>query len=243
MAIGLYGDGIRRFVEKRDGVIVVGASTNIADAARQIRDLSPDVVLVDRLLDQSVSLVRRIRVEVAPQTKIIVLAVPAIRTEIEPFLQAGVDALVHPDEGLERLANHIEAAVHGDALLSPRAAGVALRSCQRPHSDGVALYADHGLTPAECRILMLLTDELSNKQIAQRLVVEVGTVKNHLHHIYDKLEVASRREAAAWMRMQHRALSAGPELVRNAAPVTGADDAGSVLPHGSARAEVARALA
>jgi len=151
MAIGLYADGIRRFVEDRDGLALAGATTSIPNALRQIPQCCPDVVLVDRLLDDSVSLVRRIRVDIAPEAKIIVLAVPGFETEIEPFLRAGVDALIHPEEGLERLGLHIEAAVRGDALLSPQMAGMTLRSCQRPDNDSAALYAERGLTPSEYR--------------------------------------------------------------------------------------------
>ncbi len=57
------------------------------------------------------------------------------------------------------------------------------------------------MTPREREILELIGEGLSNQEIAERLVVEVGTVKNHVHNILQKLNVSNRREAAAYLTM------------------------------------------
>ena len=57
------------------------------------------------------------------------------------------------------------------------------------------------LTPREMEVLQLIGEEYTNKAIAQALVIEVGTVKNHVHNILDKLDVTSREDAAAYLSL------------------------------------------
>ena len=61
------------------------------------------------------------------------------------------------------------------------------------------MYADAALTPREREILELIGEGLTNQEIADRLVIEVGTVKNHVHNILQKLDVSSRQDAAAYL--------------------------------------------
>jgi len=96
-----------------------------------------------------------------------------------------------------RLANR------GEARLSTRMAGVMMErlsnlarmfSGMERRIDG-----DVRLTPRELEVLRFIAEGLTNQEIASRLVVEVGTVKNHVHSILEKLNVSSRDEAASYL--------------------------------------------
>jgi DNA-binding NarL/FixJ family response regulator len=64
-----------------------------------------------------------------------------------------------------------------------------------------AVYETNGLTPREMEVLSLIEKGMSNQEIADRLFIEVGTVKNHVHSILEKLEVGSRNDAAAYLSL------------------------------------------
>lgn len=91
----------------------------------------------------------------------------------------------------------------GEALVSPNIAAALMSRV----SELAQLFADvesglneaADLTPRECEILGLIGQGLTNQEIADRLVIEVGTVKNHVHSILQKLEVGNRRDAAAYL--------------------------------------------
>jgi two-component system nitrate/nitrite response regulator NarL len=63
----------------------------------------------------------------------------------------------------------------------------------------LSVIDDAGLTPRELEVLQLIGENLTNQEISEQLVIEVGTVKNHVHSILDKLNVSSRGEAAAYL--------------------------------------------
>jgi DNA-binding NarL/FixJ family response regulator len=119
---------------------------------------------------------------------------------------------------MDDLTATITSVSRDELLCSPRVAAALLRrvgalanGVRRPH-------ATDGLTSRECEILGLIKEGLSNKEIAVRLHIEVATVKNHVHNLLEKLQVASRAEAASRLdarplarrRRPGSALSAGP---------------------------------
>jgi DNA-binding NarL/FixJ family response regulator len=100
--------------------------------------------------------------------------------------------LVHGEFGPAELADVVTAVARGKCVLSPHAATVLVRRLQQ---TGVRHHPGAPLTRREREIMTLIADGLSNRQIAQRLVISEKTVKNHIVSIYRRLGVESRGQA------------------------------------------------
>jgi DNA-binding NarL/FixJ family response regulator len=201
--IRLYRDGLAHFLHQQPGLCVAGATGDIDEGLEAVRAVQPDIVLLDRLFDEGVALVQRI-LAAGSDLRVIALAVSELESDILPYAQAGVSGYVMHDDSLEQLAQKIQAVARGEVLCSPQTSAMLLRGLNC--SEGAARTAlNHGLTKRELQILALLEEGLSNKQIAGRLYIELPTVKNHLHNLYEKLGVNRRNGAVAWLASERRA--------------------------------------
>lgn len=119
------------------------------------------------------------------------------------YLEAGVDAYLVEELSISGLLLTIRLLLRGRALISPRMARLLIeRVGELAHltrRSGIEASRLTELTPREREILDLLGQRLTNAEIAQRLHIEVGTVKSHVHSILQKLEVDSRRQAARYL--------------------------------------------
>jgi two-component system nitrate/nitrite response regulator NarL len=164
-----------------------------------------DVALVStRLGDRdSVQLVRAMSGAV-PYLKVLVLGLTESSAQVLQYAQAGAAGYVLKDDSVEDLVRRIRAACDDKALVSPEvAAALMARLAQLAHRVPETEASSDGrsdLTPRELEVLGLIAEGLTNQQIADHLVIEVGTVKNHVHSILQKLEVRSRQEAAELRR-------------------------------------------
>lgn len=121
--------------------------------------------------------------------------------DVLEYVEAGVAGYVLDIDPLDELARNVRAVHSGKALVSPRLAASLIRriaelAAVRPALD-VNENVAFDLTPREREVIDLIGDGLSNQEIAHRLVISVGTVKNHVHNILQKLEVDTRHDAAA----------------------------------------------
>jgi two-component system nitrate/nitrite response regulator NarL len=132
-----------------------------------------------------------------------VLGLTESSAQVLQYAQAGAAGYVLKDDSVEDLVRRIRAACDDKALVSPEvAAALMARLAQLAHRVPETEATGDGrsdLTPRELEVLRLISDGLSNQQIADHLVIEVGTVKNHVHSILQKLEVKSRQEAAEYV--------------------------------------------
>lgn len=197
-AIRLYRDGVSMYLRSLDRFRVVGGAANGTETIERVRDLTPEIVLLDLAMPESVATIRQIRQE-TNGVRVVALGLP--ETE-QPFLQcveAGIAGCVLRDASLQDLANVLESVARNELLVSPRLAGSLLRRISRlPADDG---HADHArLTPREKQVVELISQGLSNKQIANRLHIRLATVKNHVHNILDKLRLRRRGEIPARLR-------------------------------------------
>lgn len=130
---------------------------------------------------------------------------PAIIVE---YLEAGASTCLPQDAGLDELDRSILEVVDGETRLPPAVVYRAVRRlarlshlCQQTGLDASRLQL---LTPREREVLDLLGEGLTNAEIADRLFVEVSTVKSHVHSILDKLDVPTRDEAARYLLLTGR---------------------------------------
>jgi len=202
-AVRLYREGMAASLDKRDRLVVVGTAANRADALDVLAASPPDVVVLD-MTEQSADLVRAIA-QAAPEVKTIVFAVTGDEREIVAFAEAGVSGYVPLDAPMDDLAKAIVGVTRGDVFCPPLVAATLLHHIGGGGASGRFARTPAGLTSREAEVLALIQAGLSNKEIAVRLRIEVATVKNHVHHLLEKLQVASRAEAAAQLGVRRPA--------------------------------------
>lgn len=117
--------------------------------------------------------------------------------QLLPLLRAGATGCISRDESVADLARAIIAVGRGEIWLPPASAGRALAALARGES-GSSDDLIEPLTERETEVLHLLAQGFTNKDIAQTLILSVRTVEAHLRHIFGKLNVTSRTEAALW---------------------------------------------
>lgn len=200
VAVRLYRDGIADALGRDPRFRVVGRAGVFEDARTQLFALptAPAVTLVDLGLPQGAGTARSLRTT-WPDMSIVALAVPEADDEIVELAEAGVDGLVTRDASLTEVLDAVAAAARREALTSPAVTAVLLRRVaslagERRQAEGATL------TRREHEIILLIGRGLSNKEIAQALRIELSTVKNHVHHILEKLQVRRRAEAVSAAR-------------------------------------------
>jgi len=146
-------------------------------------------------------LVRQL-VEEAPETKVILLVGRQWTDSIGECAAAGAQGIVPEDSSLTQLVQAVERVRRGEVFCCPEMAHALIRQMARCDEDSSAVRRSAAkLTPREREVLSLIAQRLSNKQIARRLFVSPFTVKNHVHNILEKLQVADRQEA---VELAHR---------------------------------------
>jgi DNA-binding NarL/FixJ family response regulator len=162
-------------------------------------ELRPDVLLLDMAMPSSLDAVRNIS-RAAPDVKIVAFAVADAESEVLTCIEAGAVGYVPRHASGEELVAAVVSVGRGETLCSPRlAASVFRRLASLSRGTGPAISEVH-LTQREREIGILIDQGLSNKEIARRLCIELATVKNHVHNILEKLQVARRWQAAACIR-------------------------------------------
>jgi DNA-binding NarL/FixJ family response regulator len=197
--VRLYREGLVEALDRSGTIDVVGVAANPEIALREVDRLRPAVAVLDVAGPAGLELVRELR-SAMPATRIVVLAIAGAADDVLPWAEAGISGYVTCDDTLADLVDAVRAAVRGESRCSPEVSGALLErvhvlASERPVLSGVAL-----LTDREREIAELLEERLTNKEIANRLQIELPTVKNHVHNILAKLEVSRRGDAAAEFR-------------------------------------------
>lgn len=192
--VRLFREGIARIVAEGTPHISVDTAVPDGTLLSRLAELKPDVVLVDAATIRRHAGDHDLRA-VVPGSRWVAFAVTGDEHDVIACAQAGVVGFVDQDAPVDDLLAAIEAALHGQPWCSAR---VAAAMCARLVATAHAPTTDDGwLTGRERQILDLIDQALSNKEIAQRLSIEVSTVKNHVHNLLEKLRVKHRWQAAA----------------------------------------------
>jgi two-component system, NarL family, nitrate/nitrite response regulator NarL len=200
LAVGvlLYREGLAAALEAQDRLHVEGAVATMADAETAVAALQPDVLVLDASLPDVGGAIAAIR-RAVPGCRVLVLAVPEDIGAIIGVAEAGADGFVTADATIPDLVEAIERTAAGELLCSPRIAAQLMRRAARldrsPEPAGGPT-----LTIREQQVFSLLKSGLANKEIASALGIAEATVKNHVHHVLEKLQVTSRGQAAASTR-------------------------------------------
>jgi two-component system, NarL family, response regulator DevR len=187
--------GLNNLLARQPGWEVVGEAGTVADAIRLAGELEPDVVVMDiRLSDGSGIDACREIVKNHPTIKVIMLTSFAEDDLLFNAISAGATGYVLKQVGNDDLLRAIETVAQGGALLDPGVTGQVLAKLR----DSTRSEAFANLTDQELKVLALITQGKTNKEIAANLYLGEGTVRNYVSNILDKLGLSNRAEATAY---------------------------------------------
>ncbi|MDP9373181.1 MAG: response regulator transcription factor [Chloroflexota bacterium] len=195
----LFRESLGLLLTAQPDLQVVGEAANGEEAVRQAAALRPAVVLMDLRMPvlDGVAATRRLRAE-GPETQVIVLTTFDDDEYVFEALRAGAIGYLLKDVSGERLVEAVRAAARGESSLQPAVAAkviaefARLTDPARPRRQPLP----EPLSERELEVLRLLATGASNREIADRLFIAEGTVKNHLTSILGKLGVRDRTQAA-----------------------------------------------
>ena len=195
----LFREGLRTLLSTRPEVEVIGEAANGQEAVALVGRLHPDVVLMDLQMPvlDGIRATAHIR-QHWPTIPILALTTFDDDTNLFGALRAGAAGYLLKDVSSETLISAITAAARGEAFLQSTVTGRVVAAFARlmesggPRAEALVLP----LSPREREILTLLGTGASNKEIADRLCLAEGTVKNHVTNILTKLDVRDRTQAA-----------------------------------------------
>jgi len=190
-------NGIRSYLETLPDFHVIGEAASGEEAIKMVSEQIPDVVLMDLIMPgmDGIEATREVK-KVSPRTQVVVLTSYHEDEHIFPALKAGAISYILKDMKMDKLAETIQRAVHGEVTLHPFVAARVLGNLRGKNTDGEALYAD--LTERELDVLKLIANGLTNSQIAEKLFISENTVKGHVSNILSKLHLADRTQVAAY---------------------------------------------
>jgi NarL family two-component system response regulator YdfI len=189
-------EGLRMIFDTVPDIELVGEANNGQEALDAVDTLHPDVVLMDLQMPvmDGITAIKHLR-KMHPELAIIILTTYKEDALMHQGLAAGAHGYLFKDTDRETLIDTIQAAVHGKTLLSPEVLRQVLNyqnSIPASPSNAESL-----LTDREVEVLLMVADGARNKEIAYKLGITERTVRAHLVHIFQKLEVDSRSAAAA----------------------------------------------
>jgi DNA-binding NarL/FixJ family response regulator len=197
--VRLYSEGLA-LVFAADGRLRVSQVADTAERAVQcIGEAGTDALLIDATMEGVRGILHAMR-ERVPRIPVVIFGVPALDEDLLDCIESGAAAFVSRDTSSRELIDTLLSAMRGEATLSPRSLANVLSRLATRARIGVRVAGGPPLTARERELASLLDEGLSNKEIALRLQISVATVKNHVHRILEKLQVARRGQAASRLR-------------------------------------------
>lgn len=195
----LFRQGLKQILELEPGFTVVAEVANGEEALEQAHTLRPDVVLLDvSMPGGGIETCARVK-EALPQVGVVILTAHEDPEIMMKSIKAGANSYMLKDVDSDELTQAIRAARDGRPYLHPKLAGLALMEMARGGDKAVGrASAQSGLTERELEVLSLVGQGVSNREIAAALFISEKTAKNHLTHIFEKLGVTDRTQAALY---------------------------------------------
>jgi DNA-binding NarL/FixJ family response regulator len=192
----LFRAGVRGELE--GAVEIVGEAGSVAEAVPLIRELDPDVVLLDvHLPDGGGEAVIAGVAQERPGVKFLALSVSDAAEDVIGVIRAGARGYVTKTISREELTDAVSRVAEGDAVFSPRLAGFVLDAFRAGEPVGTDAELET-LTPREREVLQLIARGYRYKEIAARLHLSVKTVEAHVSSVLRKLQLSSRHELTRW---------------------------------------------
>jgi DNA-binding NarL/FixJ family response regulator len=205
----LYREGVRKMLSVAPDIEIVGEAASGDEAIAQVLNLQPDVVLMDLKMPgvNGIEATRRI-LYASPRIGVLVLTMFETDETVFAAMRAGARGYLLKDADQEEVLRAVKAVSRGEAIFSPAIAERLIHyfAALRPTTADLAFPQ---LTDREREVLPLIAQGHSNSEIAERLLLSIKTVQNHVSNIFSKLQVADRAQAIV------RARDAGLGLERD----------------------------
>ncbi|HHT73293.1 MAG TPA: response regulator transcription factor [Firmicutes bacterium] len=188
--------GLVSYLETEDGIEVVGEASDGSQAVKFCRDLTPDVILMDLIMQETdgITATKEIKAEF-PHVQVIILTSFVDEKLIFPALEAGALSYLLKTSTAEEIVKAIRSARESQSIIEPQ---VASRMVSRIQSASNSRPPHEELTQRELEVLRLIGEGMTNQEIAEKLFIGIKTVKTHVSNILSKLGVADRTQAAVY---------------------------------------------
>ncbi|WP_255949041.1 response regulator [Streptomyces odontomachi] len=196
-------EGFSVLLNAMPDIEVVGEAVNGREAVARVRELAPDVVLMDIRMPElnGIEATREI-VAADADAKVLVLTTFDLDEYVYEALRAGASGFLLKDASARQLADGVRVVASGEALLAPsvtrRLINEFSKLAQEPRMPALGQGGYGELTDRETEVLVLIAQGLSNGEIAQHLVVAESTIKTHVSRILVKLGLRDRTQAAVF---------------------------------------------
>jgi DNA-binding NarL/FixJ family response regulator len=195
----LFRSGLVNLLSEQ-GLHVVGEAENGDVALRLVRELAPDVVIMDLNMPgpPGVDVIRQMT-SIAPLTRVVVLTISADDSDVINAVMGGACGYLLKDSSVDQLIAGIRSAAAGESLISPQIAAKMLQilRAQRSSVDAAETIRAE-LSDREIEVLKLIANGNDNAEIARVLFISPKTVKNHISNILMKLQMENRIQAAVY---------------------------------------------
>ena len=189
--------GLRSALEDYPDIAIIGEAGTAAEGVAAVTRLKPEVVLLDvNLPDKSGLLACRELLKAYPQTQVLILSSSDSERNVHDAMTAGARGYILKDNDGATLAAALRNVAAGHSVLDPTLAGQVMNLVRNRGSHSAADKLNL-LSPQERRVVALLADGLTNKEIGDHLGLTEKTVKNYLATIFSKLNISRRAQAAA----------------------------------------------
>lgn len=204
----LVGEMIAVVLRDEPDIQVVGYAQTVEEAFGRLQNTHCDIALISIDLPENGALcLTRALASTEPATKVLVMGLVRSKTAVLRCVEEGASGYVHEEESPENLVKKLRAVCENRFSVSPEIAAALMARVAELKKMTKEIYGVSGanelfaeLTPREWEVLQLLEKGYSNRDIAEELVIEVGTVKNHVHSILGKFDVKTRHQAALLAR-------------------------------------------
>jgi|LGVF01.1.fsa_nt_gb DNA-binding NarL/FixJ family response regulator len=193
-------EGLKMIIEMDDEIEVCGIAEDGREAVFLTKELKPDVVVMDIKMPRmnGVEATKLIK-EYDSEMKVIVLTTFKDEEFIKEAIMNGAMGYLLKDESPDEIIKAIKTVYEGGALMNPTVANIFLSKMSEMMKQRGSEDFDEGiLTSRDKEIIYLLTEGLSNKEIAKKVFLSEGTVKNHISRLLEKLDLRDRTQLAVF---------------------------------------------
>ncbi len=193
---GMVREGLKYYLEVEEDIEVVGEAADGKEASIMAGNLKPDVILMDLIMPGMDGVeATRLCLKASPESKVVVLTSKAEDDLVLPAVKAGALSYLLKDVSASGLAEAIREAAAGKPTLHPMAASKMMQQVQDNKDEQGKRKR---ISPREMEVLLLIARGFGNKKIAEELFISERTVKTHVTHLLEKLDLNDRTQLAIY---------------------------------------------